>query len=82
MTNTDLRRKNIVKVSQKLVEGKRERVISFTGEVMKSRGIGDNKMITVRQVVDGVEVDRILPIMHPSIVDIELIQKKAKKKRK
>lgn len=75
-----MRRKNVVKVSQKIKEGKRERVISFTGEVIKSRGIGDNKMITIRQNIDGVDVDRIMPIMHPSLVEIEILQKKAKRK--
>lgn len=80
MDNLDIRRKNVVKVSQKIKEGKRERVISFTGEVVKSRGVGDNRMITVRQSIDGVEVDRVLPVMHPSLVEIEIISKKAKKK--
>lgn len=80
MENIDVRRKNVVKVSQKIKEGKRERVISFTGEVIKSRGIGDNKMITIRQNIDGVDVDRIMPIMHPSLVEIEILQKKAKRK--
>ncbi len=77
----DVRRKNIVKVAQKIKEGKRERVVSFIGEVIKSRGIGDNKMITIRQSIDGVGVDRILPMMHPSLISIEIIQKKAKRKK-
>lgn len=76
-----MRRKNLVKVSQRIKEGKRERVISFTGEVIKSRGIGDNKMITVRQSIDGVDVDRIMPVVHPSLVSIEVLQKKAKKNK-
>jgi len=80
MENIDVRRKNVVKVSQKIKEGKRERVISFTGEVIKSRGIGDNKMITIRQNIDGVDVDRIMPIVHPSLVSVEVLQKKAKRK--
>jgi len=80
MENIDVRRKNVVKVSQKIKEGKRERVISFTGEVVKSRGVGDNKMITVRQNIDGIDVDRIMPVMHPSLVSIEVIAKKAKRK--
>ena len=80
MENKDVRRKNVVKVTQKIKEGKRERIISFTGEVVKSRGAGDNKMITVRQSIDGVEVDRIMPVLHPSLVSIEVITKKAKRK--
>ena len=81
MEPVSIKRKNVVTVSQKINEGKRERVISFTGEVIKSRGIGDNKMITVRQLIDGVGVDRILPVIHPSIVKIEVVMEKAKKKK-
>lgn len=81
MDSADIRRKNIVTVSRRIKDGKRERVISFTGEVIKSRGVGDNQMITVRQNIDGVDVDRILPIMHPSVVKIEVNEKKAKRKR-
>lgn len=80
MENIDVRRKNVVKVSQKIKDGKRERVISFTGEVIKSRGIGDNRMITIRQNVDGVDVDRIMPVGYPSLVSVEVLQKKAKRK--
>ena len=82
MKTADVRRKNVVKVSQKIKEGKRERVISFTGEVIKSRGEGENKMISVRQEIDGVEVDRILPLMHPSVVKVEVLEKKAKRKNR
>jgi len=78
----DLRRKNAVKVYQKLVEGKKERIISFQGKIMKSRGAGDTKMITVRQFVDGVDVDRIFPLNAPSIVKVEYIEEKKKKTRK
>lgn len=78
----DLRRGMAVKVYQKLVEGKKERVIAFQGKIMKSRGFGDSKMVTVRQFVDGVDVDRIFPLNAPSIVKLENIEIKKKKSRK
>lgn len=78
----DLRAGNAVKVYQKLVEGKKERTIAFQGKVIKSRGQGANQMITVRQFVDGVDVDRIIPVTAPSIVKIENIEIKKKKNRK
>ena len=68
----DLRRGNAVKVFQKFVEGK----------IMKSRGFGDSKMVTVRQFIDGVDVDRIFPLNAPSIVKLENIEIKKKKTRK
>lgn len=78
----DLRRGNAVKVFQKLVEGKKERIIAFQGKIIKSRGQGDSKMVTVRQFVDGVDVDRIFPLNAPSIVKLENIDIKKKKTRK
>ncbi len=78
----DLRRGNAVKVFQKFVEGKKERIIAFQGKILKSRGAGDDKMVTVRQFVDGVDVDRIFPLNAPSIVKLENIEIKKKKMRK
>jgi large subunit ribosomal protein L19 len=78
----DLRAGNAVKVYQKFVEGKRERIVAFQGKIIKSRGIGDNKMVTVRQFIDGVEVDRIFPTNAPGIIKLENIEIKKKKSRK
>lgn len=78
----DLRRGKAVKVYQKVVEGKRERIIAFQGKVVKSRGQDVGKMVTVRQYVDGVDVDRIFPINAPAIVKLENIEEKKKKTRK
>lgn len=78
----DLRRGMAVKVYQKFVEGKKERIVAFQGKIMKSRGAGDTKMVTVRQFVDGVDVDRIFPLNAPAIVKLENIDIKKKKSRK
>lgn len=78
----DLRAGNAVKVFQKFVEGKKERIVAFQGKIIKSRGAGDNKMVTVRQFVDGVDVDRIFPLNAPSIIKLENIEIKKKKTRK
>ena len=37
----DLRRGNAVKVYQKFVDGKKERIVAFQGKILKSRGAGD-----------------------------------------
>jgi len=78
----DLRRGMSVKVYQKVVEGKKERIIAYQGKIIKSRGIGDSKMVTVRQYIDGVDVDRIIPVNSPSVIKIENITAKKKKTRK
>ncbi len=80
--NLDLRRGNAVKVYQKIIEGKKERIIAFQGKIVKSRGKGDDKMLTVRQFVDGVDIDRLFPLNSPVIVKVENIEIKKKKSRK
>ena len=78
----DLRAGMAVKVYQKFVEGKKERVVAFQGKIVKSRGKGDDKMVTVRQFIDGVDVDRIFPLRAPAIIKLENIEIKKKKSRK
>lgn len=65
---------DIVQVQQKFNDGKRERIVAFEGQVIKVRGQGDNKMFTVRQFIDGIGVDRIMPIMLPSVVAIKVLK--------
>jgi ribosomal protein L19 len=71
-----------VKVYQKFVEGKKERIVAFQGKIVKSRGKGEDKMVTVRQFIDGVDVDRIFPVSAPGIIKLENIEIKKKKSRK
>lgn len=78
----DLRRGMAVKVYQKFVEGKKERVVAFQGKIVKSRGAGEDRMVTVRQFIDGVDVDRIFPLNAPGIIKLENIEIKKKKSRK
>jgi large subunit ribosomal protein L19 len=67
-----------LRVLQKIVEGKKERVVSFKGTVTNVRGLGENKMITVRQLMDGVSVEKIFPVALPTIVKIEVEEQKKK----
>lgn len=69
----DFKTGDLVKVSQKNTDGKRERIVSFQGIVMKMRGAGDNKMFTIREFIDGIGVDRILPLNLPSITAIKVV---------
>lgn len=78
-----IKRGDTIKVSQKITEGKRERIVLFRGKVIKVRGSGSNKMLTVRQTLEGVDVDRIFPVVAPTIAKIEVVEeKKAKPQRK
>ncbi len=81
-TQLDLRSGMAVKVFQKIIDGKKERIVAFQGKIIKSRGAGDNKMVTVRQFIDGVDVDRLFAVNSPAIVKLENIEIKVKKTRK
>lgn len=70
---SDFKTGDLIKVSQKMTEGKRERVISFQGIVIKMRGAGDNRMFTVREFIDGIGVDRIFPLNLPSLTAIKVV---------
>lgn len=61
-----------ISVSYKIVEGSKERVQIFKGDVIKMRGAGSNKMFTVRKMSGNYGVERIFPYNSPSIVDIKL----------
>lgn len=73
---------DIIQVSQRVQEAKRERIVAFKGKLIKSRGKDENRMITVRNFVDGVYVDRIYPVNLPTITEIKLIEKPKKTVRK
>lgn len=81
--NLKLREGQFVKVVQKITEGKRERMVPFTGKIMKVKGRMENMMITVQTALEGVLVERIFPVMSPTIAKIELmVEKKETKKQK
>ena len=69
-----LREGQTVRVFQRITEGKRERNVPFVGKLLKVRGIGINRMITVRQALEGVDVDKIFPTALPTITKIEVVE--------
>lgn len=71
-----------LKVFQKITEGKKERIVTFKGNVVSVKGSGENTMFTVRQILDGVTVDRIYPLYAPSLSKIEKVEEKKKSPRK
>ena len=61
-----------ITVNYKIVEGTKERIQAFKGDVIQRRGAGSTQTFTVRKVSNGVGVDRIFPLYSPSIESIEL----------
>ena len=64
-----------VKVSVRIVEGNKERTQAFEGTILKKRGSGIGKTITVRKIFQGVGVERVFPIYSPSVEKITIIRR-------
>ncbi len=58
----------------------RVRIQPFEGIVIRMKGSGINRTITVRRVSHGIGIERIFPIHSPNIEKIEVV-KKVKPKR-
>lgn len=65
---------NIV-VNYKIIEGDKERIQAFRGDVIQIKGEGPTKTFTVRKMSNGVGVERIFPFSSPNIVDISLMKR-------
>jgi large subunit ribosomal protein L19 len=63
-----------VRVSAKVVEGTRERIQVFEGTIMRLRGGGISRSITVRALRSGVGVERTFKVNSPRIDKIEVVR--------
>jgi large subunit ribosomal protein L19 len=61
-----------ITVNYKIVEGGKERIQSFRGDVIKTQGTGVTATFTVRKISDGVGVERLFPFLSPNIDGIVL----------
>ncbi|HEX5669521.1 MAG TPA: 50S ribosomal protein L19 [Chitinophagaceae bacterium] len=61
-----------ITVNYKIVEGNKERIQSFKGDVIKRQGQGATATFTVRKVSDAVGVERTFPVNSPNIESIVL----------
>lgn len=62
-------------VSYKIVEGNKERIQDFRGDVLQIRGEGASRTFTVRKMSSGIGVERIFPFINPNIVEIKVLKK-------
>lgn len=65
-----------VNVHVRITEGNKERIQQFQGTVIQRRHPNTNgETFTVRKVSNGIGIERIFPILTPSIDKIELIRR-------
>ena len=65
---------DILNVHVRVIEGDKERVQQFQGDVIGRHGSGMNATFTIRKVSDGVGVERIFPLHSPRLAKIEKIK--------
>ncbi len=63
-----------VKVSNKVVEGDKERIQVFQGVVIKVRQGGVGANFTVRRVAYGIGVERTFPLYSPLVEKVEVVR--------
>ena len=65
---------NVV-VNYKIIEGDKELIQSFRGDVIQVKGTGATKTFTVRKISNNVGVERIFPFASPNIVDVQVTKR-------
>lgn len=69
-----------ITVNYKILEGTKERIQSFRGDVIKSQGQGATATFTVRKISDGIGVERLFPFFSPNI-DSVVVNKSGRVRR-
>ncbi len=65
-----------VRVVTKIKEGEKTRQQVFEGMVIAIKGRGDSKTFTVRRIgVQQIGIERIFPLLSPTIEEIEVMRK-------
>jgi large subunit ribosomal protein L19 len=61
-----------ITVNYKIVEGGKERIQGFRGDVVKIQGTGATATFTVRKISDGIGVERVFPFFSPNVESVAL----------
>lgn len=71
----DFRAGDTINVHVKIKEGNKERIQQFQGVVIQRRNNSTSgETFTVRKVSNGTGVERVFPILSPSVEKIELVR--------
>lgn len=71
----DFKAGDTINVHVKITEGNKERIQQFQGTVIQRKNVNTNgETFTVRKVSSGIGVERIFPVMSPSVEKVELVR--------
>jgi len=71
----DFKPGDTVAVDVKVIEGLKERIQVFEGNVIARTGKGINATFTVRKISNGVGVERIFPLHAPTVDGIKVLRR-------
>jgi large subunit ribosomal protein L19 len=71
-----------LRVAVKVVEGERTRVQAFEGVCIARKNAGINSNFTVRKISYGEGVERVFPLLSPSIAEIKVVRRGAVRRAK
>lgn len=71
----EFRSGDTLRIHVRVIEGEKERIQIFEGDVIQRKGSGIQETFTVRKVTQGVAVERIFPLHSPRIARIENIRR-------
>ena len=63
-----------VKVHYRIIEGNKERIQVFQGDIIRRHGSSNRETFTVRKISSGIGVERTFPVHSPKIDRIEVIR--------
>lgn len=71
---------DLVDVHYKIKEGAKERIQVFSGTIIAKKGVKARETFTIRKVVDGEGVEKVIPVNSP-FIDKIVVKKAAAVKR-
>jgi large subunit ribosomal protein L19 len=71
----EFRSGDTLRIHVRVIEGEKERIQVFEGDVIQRKGSGIQETFTVRKVTQGVAVERIFPLHSPRIARIENLRR-------
>ena len=75
-TRPDFKAGDTINVSVKITEGGKDRIQQFQGVVLQRKNPNTNgETFTVRKISNGVSVERIFPLISPSVDSIQVIRR-------